>query len=176
MRGLMTADFQDETNLTGELLGDVSPVAWSDPPPLKLFLPLPPVVETSFLRGLFPQVVYQSGLFARGRAEVLAFVSCYELWFMTADGGGDGAVLGHGLRAASSPRPERDLLRYRSSCVLFNTLFELQFLEKVSWDCFVPLFRRRRVLRSNKTPDGPQVSLAPAPLPPPFSPLLASAR
>ncbi|RWS17741.1 dimethyladenosine transferase 2: mitochondrial-like isoform X3 [Dinothrombium tinctorium] len=108
------------TSTLPALFASVPIHSWSDPLPVKMIIPLTPIIETKFLRPLFIQMAHLTGIFTCGRAQILTFVSCYEYSYMKGNA------------------EQRNLNNYRSSSVLYNTFFDVEFLAEVPWDCFEP--------------------------------------
>ncbi|KAI1295333.1 Dimethyladenosine transferase 2, mitochondrial [Halotydeus destructor] len=118
-----------ESNQSADFLTQLrqKQISWHEESVCKVILPLSPDSEKAFLAELLRQYVYQSNLFTLGRPEFYLFLSCAQVWYLTA------------------AHDDEDFLRYRSRTVMFNTLFDIDYLGKVPWKSFVPMFKKRRV-------------------------------
>lgn len=118
--------FEDE-NLS-EVVARIAPCeSWPEDPPLKAVIALSPLKEHRMLNIFLHQFVEQGGLFTCGRPELYLFLSYYQAGTILAD-----------YRA-------RNYRSYRSRSVLFQTLFDIEFLEKIPWELLTPIIARKKM-------------------------------
>jgi hypothetical protein len=94
---------------------------WKESPPIKMIIPLSPSVEIPFMRAIFNQFTHQTGFFAFGRTQFIITISIKEL---------------------SNMSPQKDVNSrnsYRSSCIFYQTMFDIEHLETFNWESFTPL-------------------------------------
>ena len=102
-------------------LSEIDRRKWTEPPPIKMIIPLSPAIEIPFLRAIFNQLTHQTGFFAFGRTQLFLTVSIKELSNMS-------------LNKNANSRKS-----YRSSCIFYKTMFEIEHLNTFKWDAFMPL-------------------------------------
>lgn len=100
-----------------DMFSEVPNNGWRSLPSIKFVAVLSPSLSAIFLRFVIRQLIQFELFFSVGRTQFLVFISEKECNFMTA-------------------KPSENLLHYRSSTILYNTLFDIEVLETVPYSAF----------------------------------------
>lgn len=108
-----------DENTINSWFRDVPKREWDEPPCITFIASLGPSVSTNFLRFVIHQLVRFESFFANGRTQFLMFLSGNEVIYM---------------KTKSGP----NLKLYRSSSVMYNTLFDIEIFDSLPFTHFSP--------------------------------------
>ena len=117
---LLAYKFWDYDELTmSSWFSKVPDNSWTDDPSLKFFAVLSPSNATKFLRFIIRQLIHPQYFFTNGRVQFILFLSGSEYVYINA-------------------KFKTNFRVYRSSTVLYHSLFDVEILDCIPWSNFSP--------------------------------------